>query len=97
MALTRRVHVALGQPHAPLAVHGGQIHLARGRGRQPDMTGLADLGGHDVDVDRKEAALLDGINDGCHLGRPVAGRHGVHGILHDVGALLVNLLELDAR
>ena len=41
--LARRVHVALGQAHPALAVHRGQVHLARGRRRQPDVAGLADL------------------------------------------------------
>ncbi len=58
------------------------------------MAGLADLGRHDVDVDGEQAALLDGGDDGRHQCRPVTGRHRVHGILHDVGALLVDLLEL---
>ena len=89
-----RVHVALGQSHAPLAVHGGEVHLARGRGRQPDVACLADLGRDDVDVDREQAALLDGGDDGRHECRLVARRHRVHRILHDVGALLVDLLEL---
>ena len=73
--LARRVHVALGEPHAPLAVHRGQVHLARGRRRQPDMAGLPDLGRHDVDVDREQAALLDRVDDGLHHRRAVAGGH----------------------
>ena len=48
--LAGRIHVALSQAHPALAVHRGQVHLARGRGRQPDMAGLADLARHDVDV-----------------------------------------------
>ena len=55
--LARRVHVALGQAHPALAVHRGEVHLARGRGRQDHVAGLADLGRHDVDVDREQAAL----------------------------------------
>ena len=89
-----RVHVALGETHAPLAVHGGEVHLAGCRRRQPDVARLADLGRHDVDVDGKQAAFLDGVHDRSHQGWLVAGRHGVHGVLHDVGALLVGLLEL---
>ncbi len=58
------------------------------------MAGLADLGRHDVDVDGEQTALLDGVHDGLHHAPAVAGRHRVHGVLHDVGALLVDLLEL---
>ena len=61
--LAGRVHVALGEPHAPLAVHRGQVHLARGRGRQEHVAGLADLRRHDVDVDREQPALPDGTHD----------------------------------
>ena len=68
--LARRVHVALGEAHAPLAIHRGQVHLARGRRRQPDMAGLADLGRHDVDVDREQAAVLDRGNDGVDHAPP---------------------------
>ena len=57
IALARRVHVALGQAQPPLAVHRREVHLARRRRRQPDVAGLADLGRHDVDVDREQAAL----------------------------------------
>ena len=55
--LPRRVHVPLGQTHAALAVHRRQIGFARGRRRQPDMAGLADLGRHDIDIDREQSAL----------------------------------------
>ena len=55
--LAGRVHIALGQSQAALAVHRGEVHLARRRGRQPDVAGLADLRRHDVDVDGEQAAL----------------------------------------
>ena len=93
--LAGRVHVALGQPHPPLAVHRGEVHLARGRRRQPDMAGLADLGRHDVDVDGEQAALLDRVHDRLDHARPIAIGHRRHGVLHHVGALLVGLLELE--
>ena len=70
-----RVHVALGQAHAALAVHRRQVHLARGRGRQPDVARLPDLRRDDVDVDREQAALLDRVRDGGNHGGPVAPRH----------------------
>ena len=59
-----RVHVALGEAHAALAVHRGQVHLARGRGGEPDVARLTDLRRDDVDVDREQAALLDRVHDG---------------------------------
>jgi Domain of unknown function (DUF5348) len=37
----RRVHVALGETHAPLAVHGCEVHLTGGRRWQPDVTSLS--------------------------------------------------------
>ena len=92
--LAGRVHVALGEPHAPLAVHRREVRFARGRRRQPDVAGLADLGRHDVDVDREQSALLDRADDGIDHRGAVAVRHGGHGVLHHVGALLVGLLEL---
>ena len=55
--LAGRVHVALGQAQPALAVHRGEVHLAGRRRRQPDVAGLADLGRHDVDVDREQPAL----------------------------------------
>ena len=55
--LAGRVHIALGKAHAPLAIHRGEVHLARCRRGQPDMARLADLGRHDVDIDREQAAL----------------------------------------
>ena len=54
----------------------------------------ADLRRDDVDVDREEAAGLDGVDDGLHHRRPIAIGHGVHRVLHDVGALLVDHVEL---
>ena len=93
--LAGRVHVALGQAHPALAVHRGQVHLARGRGRQPDVAGLADLARHDVDVDREQAAGPDRPHDRLDHGRPIAGRDRAHRVLHQVGALLVDALELE--
>ena len=55
----------------------------------------ADLGRHDVDIDREQAALLDRADDGIDHRRAVAVGHRVHGVLHHVGALLVDLLELE--
>ena len=89
-----RVHVALGQPHAALAVHRGQVHLARRRGRQPDVARLPDLGRDDVDVDGEQPALADRVHDRRDHPGTVAPRHGGHGVLHHVGPLLVGLLEL---
>ena len=97
IAAPGRVHVALGEPHPPLAVHRGQVHLARGRGRQPDVAGLPDLGRHDVDVDREQPALADGAHDRIDRRLPVAVGDAVHGVLHQVGAPLVDALELHAR
>ena len=37
LGLAGRVHVALGQAHPPLAVHRGQVHLARGGRGQHDV------------------------------------------------------------
>ena len=92
--LAGRVHVALGEPHAPLAVHGGEVHFPRRRRRQPHVARLADLGRHDVDVDREQPTLADGVDDRRNQRRSIAGRYGVHRVFDDVGALLVDLLEL---
>ncbi len=94
MAEPGAVHVFLDQPHPPLAVHRGQVHLAGFDRRQDDVRALADLGGHDVDIDREQAPGLDGRHDGVdHL---LAGRAraGVHRFLHHVGAAVVDALEL---
>ena len=90
-----RVHVLLGETHAALAVHRGEVGFARRRRRQPDVTGLADLGRHDVDVDGEQTALLDGVHDRLDHGVAVAVGRRHHGVLHHVGALLVVLLELE--
>ena len=93
--LAGRIHVALGQPHAPLTIHRRQVHLARSCRRQDDMRRLADLRGHDVDVDAEKATLPDCAHDGVDLCLPVAIGNAGHGVLHHIGALLVGRLELE--
>ena len=62
---------------------------------KPDVARFADLGGHDIDIDRKQAALLDRADDGIHHRGTVAIGRRHHGFLHHVGAFLVDLLELE--
>ena len=92
--LAGRVHIALSQPQPTLAVHRGKIHLASRRARQPDVAGLADLGRHDVHVDREQAALADSGEDRIDHGFLVAVGDRGHRVLHEVGPLLVGLFEL---
>ena len=92
--LPRRVHIPLGQPQATLAIHRGEVHLARRRRRQPDMAGLADLGRDDIDVDGEQTALLDRAENRVDHRLAVAIGNRRHRVLHDVGSLLVVLLEL---
>ena len=56
----------------------------------------ADLGRHDVHVHDEQAALADGVHDRLDLRLPIAAGHRVHGGLHQVGAPLVDALELGA-
>ena len=58
------------------------------------MTSLPNLGRHDIDIDRKQAALFDRAGDGVHHRGAVAVGHGRHRVFHEIGALLVDLLEL---
>jgi hypothetical protein len=39
------------------------------------MRRLADLGGHDIDIDDEQAALADRAHDGVDLGRAIAVGH----------------------
>ena len=50
--------------------------------------------GHDVDIDREQPTLADGVDDRRDQRRSIAGRYGVHRVFDDVGAPLVDLLEL---
>ena len=92
--LAGRVHPALGQAQPALAVHRCQVHLARGGRRQHDVRASADRRGHDVHVHAEQPAPADGAHDGLDQGLAVAGRHGVHRLLHHVGAALVDALVL---
>ena len=58
------------------------------------MAGLADLGRHNVDIDREEPAPSNRGEDRVDHGFLVAIGHGGHRVLHQVGPLLVRLLEL---
>ena len=58
--ISRRVHVLLGKPHAPLTVHRGEVHLAGCRRRQPHVAGLTDLRWDNVHIDGEQSASADG-------------------------------------
>ena len=58
------------------------------------MARLADLGRHDVDVDREEAAFVNRSENSVDCGFPVTVRNRGHRVLHQVRALLIRLLEL---
>ena len=89
----RAVHVFLDQPHAPLAVHGGQVHLARFDRRQDDMGRLADLAVDDVHIDREQPARLDRADDGIDQFFARRSGAGIHRLLHHIGAAIVFPLE----
>jgi Rhodopirellula transposase DDE domain len=74
---TRRVHISLGQTHTPLSIHRGEVHLARGRGREPDVAGFPDLGRDDVDVDREQTAFPDRVHDGRDHRRSISYQKGI--------------------
>ncbi len=54
----------------------------------------ADLGRHDVGVHHEQAAPVDCIHYGRDLCLAIACRHGIQGGLHEIGAVLVDALEL---
>ena len=58
------------------------------------MRGLANAGRHDVDVDDEEPARVDRADDGFDQRLAVTVGDGVHRVLHPVGTLLVDALEL---
>lgn len=88
------VHVALGEAHPALTVHGRQVHLARRGGGKPYVGRLSDLGRDDVDVDGEQATLGNRVRDGLDHRRTVAPGDRRHRVLHQIGASLVGVLEL---
>ena len=88
------VHVLLGEPHAPLAVHRGEVHLARCRSRQPHVAGLTDLRRNNVHIDGEQSASADGSNYCIDEGLAISVRNSRHRILHHIGSLLVGSLEV---
>ena len=68
----RRVHEPLGQPHPALAVHRGEVHLARVRGGKGQVPRLHELHRVEVDDGDEQPTVLDrlvGDVDGLLDGR----------------------------
>ena len=57
------------------------------------MAGLPDLCRNDVDINREQATFLNRGHDGFRHGVAITVRHRRHRVFHQIGALLVGLLE----
>ena len=58
------------------------------------MAGLPGLCRHNIDINGEQATFLDGRHDGFRHAVAVTIRHRRHCVLHQIGAFLVGLFEL---